>query len=276
MRALRLLTSASILAAILLSGLAAPAADNPPLRIAHLSDIHACHVAANPPGRFAGDPLARDLVHSMDLLRQAVDRINELRPDAVVVTGDLTNWGNEVAVLREVKTELDRLRVPYCPVLGDHDRPEVFSQVFPDMLDYSRDVGDWRLVALGLRAGRIPPESVAWLSQTLASAGSRKVAILTHRPLWCDPLTLGIADRLYGVKLLPGGADAVLDVLRNHAAVRMVLSGHVHVGRHDRWRGVDMFWAPALVGPPYAFTLLTAGDRDVRWEMVKVRSSKEE
>jgi 3',5'-cyclic AMP phosphodiesterase CpdA len=228
-----------------------------PLRIAHLSDIHACHVAQNPPGRFPGDPLARDLVRSRELLHKAVARINAIRPDVAVITGDLADRGDDLASLREVKAELDRLVCPYCPVIGDHDRPETFQQVFPGKLNYTFDIGQWRLVALELRRGQIHQESLAWLAGVLAKSQGRRVAILTHRPLYCDPLTTQLATKLYSVKLTPGNAAETLDLLGKHAEVQLVLSGHAHVARRDKRGAIEMLWAPALVGPPYCFGLIT-------------------
>jgi 3',5'-cyclic AMP phosphodiesterase CpdA len=228
-----------------------------PLRVVQLSDLHVCHVEKNPPGRFLGDPLARDLVHSRELLRRAIDQINTLRPDAVVVTGDLTDRGDDLRSLREVKAELDRLHCPYHPVIGDHDRPEVFTQVFPGPLDYYFDLGSWRLVALGLRAGSIEKASIAWLSDVLEKSRARQVAIFMHRPLYCDPFTLQIASKLYSVKLYPGNAEETLRVISAHPEVKLVLSGHAHVARRDKLGPIDMLWAPALVGPPHCFQLIT-------------------
>jgi 3',5'-cyclic AMP phosphodiesterase CpdA len=246
-----------------------PARPEPkPLRIVHLSDIHACHVDKNPPGHFPGDPLARDLVHSLELLHKAVDRINAIKPDAVVITGDLADRGDDLASLREVKTELDRLTCPYCPVIGDHDRPEVFEQVFPGKLNYTYDVGEWRLVALGLSRGRIEQESLTWLAGVLAKSQGRRVAILTHRPLYCDPLTTELATKLYRVKLTPGNADETLALLKAHAEVRLILSGHAHVVRRDRSGHIDMLWAPALVGPPHCFGLVTLDGNNVQCSMI--------
>ncbi len=239
-----------------------------PLRLVHLSDLHVCHVEKNPPGRFPGDPLARDLVRSRELLHKAVEQIHKLKPDVVVVTGDLANWGNDLASLQEAKAELDQLACPYCPVIGDHDRPETFEQVFPGKLNYTFDLGRWRLVALGIRRGQIDQESLAWLADVLAKSAGRRVVILTHRPLYCDPLTTQLATKLYSVKLTPGNADQTLDLLRKHAEVQLVLSGHAHVARRDKLGSIEMLWAPALVGPPHCFGLLTLDGSRVDCRMV--------
>jgi len=260
-----------LLYALLLLALTFPAqAETKPLRIAHLSDTHVCHVQTNPPGRFVGDPLARDLVHSLELLHKAVDHINALRPDLAVITGDLADRGDDLSSLREVKAELDRLHCPYYPVAGDHDRPEVFQQVFPGKINYYVDVGGWRFVALGLRAGRIGSEALEWLKGVLQDSRDRRVAIITHRPLYCDPLTAQIAGAFYSVKLTPGDADETLRILRARPEVRVVLSGHAHVARREKLGQIEMLWAPALVGTPPCFGLVTLDGDNVQCSIVPV------
>ncbi len=117
------------------------------LRLVQLTDIHASREDHNPQPRFPGDPLVNDLVHSLDILRAAVERINtELRPELVVITGDFVDRGDDLESLREVKTCLDRLTCPYYPVIGDHEQKATYQQVFPQRLDYAFDHRGWHLV----------------------------------------------------------------------------------------------------------------------------------
>lgn len=73
------------------------------LTFAHLTDIHVA------PG-----------ADSEDHLLQVVADINELKPDFVVVTGDLTNNGTN-AELEAAKAVLDQLDVPYYAIPGNHE-----------------------------------------------------------------------------------------------------------------------------------------------------------
>lgn len=115
------------------------------VRLVHMSDIHAARVKSNPAPRFPGDPLRNDLVHSLEILGRAVEHINtRLRPELVVITGDLVDRGNDLESLKKVKTRLDRLTCPYYPVIGDHDRRKIYEQVFPGKLDYSFEHGNGR------------------------------------------------------------------------------------------------------------------------------------
>jgi 3',5'-cyclic AMP phosphodiesterase CpdA len=83
--------------------------DNTPWTFAILSDIHIGD---------AGGPIVIDLAY------RAVNKINELAPykntQLVFITGDLSNSALPDQ-LKEVKTILDSLVVPYFPVIGNHD-----------------------------------------------------------------------------------------------------------------------------------------------------------
>jgi len=71
-----------------------------PFLLAQLSDLHIK----------AGGRLSYGVVDTLGALRLAVDRLNALqpRPDALVITGDLVDFGTpeEYATLREVLAEL--------------------------------------------------------------------------------------------------------------------------------------------------------------------------
>lgn len=241
---------------------AAPEAPSKPVRLVHLSDLHVSQATANRPPRFFGDPLVNDLVHSRAILRAAVDQINSrLRPDLVVITGDLADRGDDLESLRRVKVELDRLQCPYYPVMGDHDRPEAFERVFPGRQNYAFDRGTWRFVALDAHRGRLEPATLGWLKQELDSSAGRRTALLIHRPLEIDPVAALLAARVYRVQLTLQNAEDVRQFLRGYPSVRLVLAGHTHVawehqsdaGKGDKYRTLV---APALVVTPHCLRLV--------------------
>ena len=172
------------------------------LRIVQVSDIHASHTSRNRPPRFLADPKADDLVHSLDILRAAVERINtDLRPDLVVVTGDLVDSGKDLESLREVKTWLDRLTCPYYPVIGNHDQPATYQQVFPGPLDYVVQRGEWRFVALDSHSGRLSADSLNWLETQLSANQGHPTVVMLHHPLLLNPIYDVLGGSLYHVRL---------------------------------------------------------------------------
>lgn len=83
-----------------------------PFLLAQLSDLHIK----------AGGRLSYGVVDTLGALRLAVDRLNALqpRPDALVITGDLVDFGTpeEYATLREALAEL---AMPFFVIPGNHD-----------------------------------------------------------------------------------------------------------------------------------------------------------
>ncbi len=90
---------------------------------AQISDLH-----IKRPGR-----LAYRKVDTAAHLARCVDKLNRLRPrpDAVVLTGDLVDFGarEEYEHLRAL---LAPLRIPYYLVMGNHDGRDALREVFPD------------------------------------------------------------------------------------------------------------------------------------------------
>lgn len=75
------------------------------IRVLHVSDVH-----LNP--------------QAYDLMRWVVD---QFRINAVIDTGDTTDWGTEPET--EILDEIGRLRVPYVWVRGNHDSPRIQEAV---------------------------------------------------------------------------------------------------------------------------------------------------
>lgn len=111
-----------------------------PLRIAHISDIH-----------------CGELTFQDDLMASTIARVNALRPDVAVVTGDLTaagyEWEFELAA-----GWLDQIEAPKVVIPGNHDARNVgfvhFERLFGERFSHHRQAFEperaERLVASGL------------------------------------------------------------------------------------------------------------------------------
>lgn len=196
-----------------------------PTLIAQLTDLH-----VKLPGR-----LAYRRVDTAAMLGEAVRCINALDPlpDAVVITGDLTDIGTpeEYAWLRQL---LAPLRPPVFVVPGNHDEREAMRVAFADggyfpdegFLQYAVPCGGLRLIGLdtllpGQGGGRLCAERLAWLDAALSAGPEIPALLLMHHP----PFDCGIGhmDRL-GLE----GRAAFVDVVSRHPQVRGVLCGHLH------------------------------------------------
>ena len=141
--------------------------------IAQISDLHLK----------AEGTLLFGAVDTYTMAERAVTRLMALdpRPDAVVVTGDLTNDG-DARDFAAVGDLLGRLAMPVCPILGNHDRRtlavDMLADFVPDLKNdrfaYVFDVGALRLVALdslveGEAHGALGDEQIGWLDRRIAT-----------------------------------------------------------------------------------------------------------
>lgn len=169
--------------------------------------------------------------------RTAVDEINDISPDVVVVTGDITENG----ILSEFKMaaeEFKRLKTKtIIYISGNHDYRAtgylLFKQFFP--FDQVNEVGDTVVVVLSSARpdrddGEIGHRQNLWLENTLKKYENKSKVVAIHHHIIPVPDT---------------GADQITivdagDVLRSlvKSEVDIVLCGHRH--RPWKWRIEDM------------------------------------
>ncbi|MGQ1890199.1 outer membrane protein assembly factor BamB family protein [Thermophagus sp. OGC60D27] len=159
--------------------------------IAHLTDIHVS------PGSEAEENL-----------KVIVDDINKLKPDVVFVTGDLTNTGSNEE-LKTVKLILDRLKVPYFVIPGNHETnwSESAGLLFNQLWGNDRFVfktADYLFVGFNtgpymkMGDGHVKQEDLNWLRRVLSAPENqgRTLISLAHYPLadgldnWVDVVNI--------------------------------------------------------------------------------------
>ena len=177
------------------------------------------------------------IAETNQLTERALRRVATLkqRPDAVVISGDLTDNGlvaeytNLVAMLQRT------LSVPVYLIPGNHDRREVMKAemasfpgvtAHPDFVQYVIDDHALRLVMLdtvipGSGAGELCAARMAWLDAALAAAPERPTVVVMHHP----PFLTGIGH-MDAINLRNAAEFTAL--VAQHKQVRRVLCGHVH------------------------------------------------
>jgi Icc protein len=192
--------------------------------IAHISDPH------------VGSPY-----FVPNLMNRVIAELNELRPDAVICTGDLTNEGFR----QEYKSWIayaDRIDAPIHTVPGNHDSRNVGYLHFEDLIGprmWSIELAGVRIVGVDssepdLNEGKVGRMHYEWIRQEFATPAELKVLAIHHHLL---PIPGTGRERSTVMD-----AGDVLEVLI-HAGVQVVLSGHKHVPYV--WRLEDMFVANA-------------------------------
>lgn len=212
--------------------------------LAQISDLH-----VRRPG-----VLANGRVDTATLLARCIARLNVLtpRPDALLITGDLVDSGEEDEY-RHLQMLLASLQMPYHLMVGNHDDRTALRRVFPEyetrqhggFMQYAIDVGAVRVIALdslqpGASGGTLCAPRLAWFAAQLEAAQRRPVLVAIHHP----PIACGIAhmDR---IALDADAARQFGDLLHTHPNVERVMFGHVHRTMFARFGGTLACAAPS-------------------------------
>jgi 3',5'-cyclic-AMP phosphodiesterase len=220
----------------------------------------------------AGGKLSYRAVDTEGSLARCIEHLLKIpqRPDAVLFTGDLTDFGcaDEYDNLRSL---LAPLSMPFFLMPGNHDNPEVMRAAFPghaylrqrpDRVDYVIDDFPVRLVALDSTipqesGGALHPAQLEWLDQTLAAAPTRPTIVALHPPpFWTG---IGHMDRI-GL----ANPHALEAVIAAHPQVERVVSGHLHRAIVTRFGGTIASTCPS---PAHQVALDLADDAQSRFVM---------
>lgn len=182
-----------------------------PVIVAHISDFHigSYHFVAN-------------------LMNRTILELNELEPDIVVVTGDMTNEGfrQEYQTAKAYLDGLECRRVVVVP--GNHDSRNVgylhFQELFGPLFSFMEYEG---VLVMGvdstepdLDAGKIGRERYGWIVNNLQSVEGFKIFALHHH-LIPVPGTGRERNIVYD-------AGDIMELLI-YSGVDLVLTGHKHV-----------------------------------------------
>jgi Icc protein len=247
--------------------------------IAQVSDLH---IGGNEKGM---DPVPR--------LEAVVEAIRSLpnRPDAVLVSGDLTDDG-AVAGYGVARKLLARLELPLHVLAGNHDDRGRLRDAFGlpgvggEPINYSVDVGRLRLVAFdsvvpGQDPGRYDPERLRWLDLELEAASDRPTLLALHHP----PLATG-NPAWDAINLEPGQRELLAEVVGRHGQLRAIVGGHLHRTAASALAGCPVLSVPStylqarpdfdaddveFVDPPgFAIHVLRNGELSSQVEMVPI------
>lgn len=238
-------------------------ANAPHTLLLQLSDLH-----IREPGR-----LAYGRIDTAPYLREAVASIGRLpqRPDAVVITGDLTDFGRaaEYDHLRELLAPLAPLPIYLLP--GNHDERQQLRASFPEhawlgtegFVQYSVPVGAMQLIALdtvvpGASGGSLCAERLDWLAAQLDAHRDRPVVIAMHHPPFRT--LIGHMDEIG----LLQGAEALEALVARHPNVERVICGHLHRSIQVRFGGSVALTVPS---PAHQVCLDLAPDAPSAWTL---------
>lgn len=210
--------------------------------IAQLSDPH-----IRPHG-----VLYQGVAPSNAMFEQAIENVLNLdvRPDAIVLTGDLTDDGAPEAYA-EARRLIENVGIEVLAIPGNHDDRECFRLAFardgylsPDgALHWFVDRGPLRLIGLDTCAqrkhhGELSAHSLEWLGAVLDDDSTRPALIFMHHP----PFRCGI--RYMDPYRFVDEAE-LESLIAARANVASVLCGHVHRVMVRPWAGTVVTTAPS-------------------------------
>jgi 3',5'-cyclic AMP phosphodiesterase CpdA len=172
-------------------------------------------------------------------------------PEAIVITGDLTDLGEPDAYERLkaiVEPAAERMGSRLIWVMGNHDEREPFASILmgeePTAVPQDRvyDVGGLRIIALdssvpGYHHGDLEPAQLAWLREQLATPAPHGTLLALHHPPIPTPV------ELMAIIELDHQAE-LAEVLRG-SDVRAILAGHLHYSTSGTFAGIPVSVAAA-------------------------------
>jgi Icc protein len=216
--------------------------------------------------------LAYNRVDTAAGLQATVAAVLALRqaPDAVVVTGDLVDFGRPAEYAR-LASLLEPLAMPVYLMPGNHDDRDQLRAAFPHhtwmggsvttssgapAIQYAAHIGPLHLLTLdtvahGQSHGELCDARLDWLDAQLAARVGEPVVIAMHHP----PFTtlIGHMDRIG----LRSGIERLRRIVAGHPNVERILCGHLHRSIDVRFGGTIASTCP---GPAHQVTLDLAAD----------------
>ncbi|MFB7893801.1 phosphodiesterase [Microbacterium sp. NPDC056044] len=205
----------------------------------HLSDTHL---------RAPSTPRLFDVVDGANRLADTIGVIEAsgIRPDAIVVTGDLADLGEPgaYAALRAlVEPFADRIGTRVLWVMGNHDDRAAFRAGLYDEASDARPVDrvdeldGLRVITLdtsvpGHHHGELRDEQLAWLAEVLATPAPLGTILAMHHPPVPSVLPLAASVELHDQRKLAA-------VLRG-SDVRAIIAGHLHYSTFATFAGIPV------------------------------------
>jgi predicted phosphodiesterase len=203
-------------------------------------------------------------------LAEIVNEVNQAFADSVsfvFLPGDVADDGGRSAYA-VVRGELDRLNVPWCAIIGDHDVHEKsfanFKEAMSEQIHYAFTVGDTRFLAMNAFDVPEPPsftvseEQLRWAEGELELAtknGQAKVLLL-H----CYPSDLKV------------GGGEVSRLVRDYD-VRLIDMGHTHYNEISN-DGRTLYCATRSTGQieegPVGYSVTNLDGDVVSWRFIEL------
>jgi len=258
------------------------------LTVVHLTDLH-----LSTHGGVTDTPWTHKIVidgyklhrtctgKSLGLLEKAVAVINgKIKPDVVVMTGDLMDNGDDVEALKKGAAIIRRLNCPVIIAKGDHDLAgkDANRELWQAVLGKPDGVSEVK----GVVFFNIPFESDEGTFKRLEDGingfrGKSKTRFLCmHRMLYSSWLMDVCSKMTYGSMLLSPDRDTIIDLLGKTAGRWLVLCGHSHTNHQETHGNITEFCTSSLAEYPHELRILKLKGGDVWTAVVSLDEAGDE
>ena len=224
--------------------------------------------------------------HDVNSLKLAVQKINELKADVVVICGDMINTFDEKSI-SDFNDIISDLKMPYYCCPGNHDvgnTPTVeslnkYRKYFgKDYYTFGSNIYTFIVTNTNLWKTPVEGESEKqdeWIKEALATAyendKSSPIFVIGHHPLY-----MRNPDEPVGNNSLPVEKRKELLELFEKNGVKAVLTAHTHQMVINDYKGIQLVTGETtsrnLDGRPFGFRLWKVSPDSVKHEFVSLVS----
>ena len=253
-----------------------------PLVIVQIADVQLGFDAAVK-GSVPGAEYVNDLTFEIECLKATVAKVNELKPDMVVFTGDQVHlpydkeqWDAFVQGIADIDPSIEQYHLP-----GNHDH--ILKDGTADPQDFIARFGSDRFAVrksnvnvVGINTSLIyfdsalEQDQMVWLEETLdATQASDVTLIFGHHPFFCE----NIDEEDSHVQIPKLKRLQYFDYFRSKG-VDAVFAGHLHDNRAGEYEGIPMLTTTSsgyqLGDGPASIRVITIEDGQMSEELVPI------
>lgn len=160
----------------------------------------------------------------------ALDFLTALKPNCLVLGGDLCNSASDRSIYEWVRKQVDELPIPYYIIAGNHDDPAIIADVFHKAHDlndnelyYALPLEGRPVLFLDSSKGEFSVAQWTWLRDYLVALRDTNVLIMMHHPPL--PADVEFMDTKYPFRQ----SDEFIELVRELPCHVTVICGHYHV-----------------------------------------------
>ncbi len=173
-----------------------------------------------------------------------LDEVEIAHHDLLVISGDLCYQDGEVAVYQWIRAELEKRRLEYVVIPGNHDDDQMLIEAFglptERLYDFffCLDESSAPVAFLNSGPGVVSAPQQASLEQYLKRQ-AKPICLFMHHP----PIPMGVPymDDNHSMK----ETAALLEILTAHPYPITIFTGHYHVDKSVRWKNLDIHVTPS-------------------------------